>query len=285
MNDLQRQYLRAAHDLAIEDPMHTFNEDEIANHVDLDPKEPGYVERLISTAEYLKEMGFLAPFHKGSGMGRRALKITRAGIEEVERFTDPIVERKERRQRFLRTIYMLADGNPAEFVYWQNVAPEIGLDANNSEHLDQALAIADYLERSGLIAIEVDEGTIYRITAKGVDQVEGNKPEPQSVSNIFNISGSVHGSVIGTHNTTELTNNFDFRRIEAEIEEKGGEDKEELREALEEVRRLLESGEKLDRGGLAQFSSTLEKHSWFTGSVMQALLGFATQVGAQATLG
>ena len=64
MNDLQRQYLRAAHDLAIEDPMHTFNEDEIANHVDLDPKQLGYVERLISTAEYLKEMGFLAPFHK-----------------------------------------------------------------------------------------------------------------------------------------------------------------------------------------------------------------------------
>lgn len=279
MNDLQRQYLRAAYDLAIADPMHAFKEDEVAARVDLDPGEPGYAERLISTAEYLKETGFLAPDSKGLGMGRRTLKITAKGIAEAERAADPVTERKEERSRLLRVVYLLSDGNPATFVYWRNIAPEIGRDADDREHQKRARAVAEYLQRTGLVAIEGDRGTAYRITAEGVDEVEGNKPRPQqNVSNVFNIQNAP-GSVIGTHNTAELTNNFDFRRMEAEIEEKGGEDEEELREALEEVRRLLVSGEKLDRGELARFSDALERHSWFTGSVTSALLGFATQVG------
>jgi hypothetical protein len=35
--------------------------------------------------------------------------------------SDP--ERKELRQRILRAIYDLADGNPAQFVYWRDEAP------------------------------------------------------------------------------------------------------------------------------------------------------------------
>jgi len=107
--------------------------------------------------------------------------------------------------------------------------------------------------------------------------VEGNKPQAAS-GTTFNLYGNVQGSVIGTHNTAELTNSFDFRAIEQRIEEEGGEDKEELKQALAQVERLLERGEYLDRGALSQFSGAMEKHSWFTGSVMQALLGFATQV-------
>ena len=94
----------------------------------------------------------------------------------------------------------------------------------------------------------------------------------------FQFYGNVQGSVIGTHNTAELTNSFDFRAIEQKIEEKGGEDKEELRRALAQVQRLLERGEYLDSGALSQFSGAMERHSWFTGAVMHALLGFATQV-------
>ena len=48
-------------------------------------------------------------------------------------------------------------------------------------------------------------------------------------------------------------------------------------EAIAQVQRLLERSEYLDRGALARFSGAMERHSWFTGSVMQALLGFATQ--------
>jgi hypothetical protein len=104
---------------------------------------------------------------------------------------------------------------------------------------------------------------------------EGHQP---SVSTVFNISGNVYSSVIGTHNTAELISSFDFRAIEQRIEHEGGQDKEELKRALAQVERLLERGEYLDRGALSQFSAVMEQHSWFTNAVVQALLGFATQL-------
>jgi hypothetical protein len=102
-------------------------------------------------------------------------------------------------------------------------------------------------------------------------------PDPEPTSASFHFHGDVNQSIIGTQNRAELTNNFDFRSIEPQIEREGGEDKEELKRALAQVERLIERGEYLDRGALAQFSGAMERHSWFTGSVMQALLGFATQ--------
>ena len=104
-------------------------------------------------------------------------------------------------------------------------------------------------------------------------------PDPEPTSARFHFHGDVNQSIIGTQNRAELTNNFDFRSIEQQIEREGGEDKEELKRALAQVERLIERGEYLDRGALAQFSGAMERHSWFTGSVMQALLGFATQAG------
>jgi hypothetical protein len=137
-------------------------------------------------------------------------------------------------------------------------------------------ADAEQLAMSGLITIESNAATMLRITAEGIDDVEGNKPQAGS-GPTFQFYGDVLGSVIGTHNKAELTNNFDCSAIEQRIEREGGEDKEELRRALAQVERLLERGDYLDRGALARFSGAMERHSWFTGSVMQALLGFATQ--------
>lgn len=277
MVDLQRQYLLAAYELARNDPMHVFSEDEIANYLNLDPSQPGYVEHFVSLTRYHIDRGYVVSQAKGGGTGRRTLKLTREGLEEAERLADPIEQRKERRGRFLRAIYLLADGNPAEFVYWRDLAPEMGWDSANTGHLEQGIAFAEYAERAGLITIQVDEGTIYTITEKGVDEVEGNRPQEGS-GPTFQFYGDVQGSVIGTHNTAELTNTFDFRSIEQRIEREGGEDKEELKRALAQVERLLERGEYLDRGALSRFSGVMERHSWFTGAVMQALLGFATQV-------
>jgi hypothetical protein len=86
-------------------------------------------------------------------------------VSEVER-------RRELRKRFLHAIYDLAAGSTSQFVYWPNVAPRLGWDAENRDHLEEALGYADHLAGSGLISIEVEEGTIYRITAAGIDKVE-----------------------------------------------------------------------------------------------------------------
>lgn len=168
----------------------------------------------------------------------------------------------------------------SDIVRLDQVAKQIGpheLNTLGSDYVNQLTKVAQYLGSKGLLERQSSNWFMFTVTKEGMDEVEGNKPQP-NVSNVFNISGPVHGSVLGSHNTTELTNHFDFRRIEMEIEEKGGADKEELREALAEVQRLLESGDKLDRGALARFSGVMERHSWFTGSVAQMILGFATQV-------
>ncbi len=275
MDYLQRQYLRVAYELAREDPIRVFDEDQVINELDVNPGEPGYAERIIAVGQDLKERGFVAPKSKGGGLGSRTLQLTRVGTEEAERLADPIEQRKEERSRFLRAVYLHAEGNPAEFVYWRNLAPEYALEGTERPPSD-VMGLAEHLERSGLITIEANEGTMYRITARGIDEVEGNKPPEAGPT--FQFYGPVQGSVIGTHNTAELTNIFDFRAIEQRIQEEGGEDKEELRRALAQIERLLERGEYLDRGALSQFSGVMERHSWFTGAVMQALLGFATQV-------
>jgi hypothetical protein len=102
-------------------------------------------------------------------------------------------------------------------------------------------------------------------------------PDPQPSSSIT-IHGDAPNSIIGSQSRAELTNNFDSGNVREQIERDGGEDREELRNALDRVERLLERGEYLDRGALSDFSEVMERHSWFTGSVMSALLGFATQI-------
>lgn len=108
------------------------------------------------------------------------------------------------------------------------------------------------------------------------DFVMPDPPSPSSTSFIFH--GDVSQSIVGTQNRAELTNNIDFGSVRERINREGGEDQEELHNALDRVERLIERGEYLDRGALAQFSGVMERHSWFTNSVMSALLGFATQI-------
>lgn len=158
------------------------------------------------------------------------------------------------------------------------------------------------LESSGLILCEVkyqtrtrQSGTARRprvtetqsetsrrctFTGRAYEAVDSDfvMPNSQPESASFHFHGDVNQSIIGTQNRAELTNNFDFGNVRERIEREGGEDQEELREALDQIERLLERGEHLDRGELSKFSEVMERHSWFTSAVMSALLGFATQI-------
>lgn len=263
------RFLRAVYDLAEGTPSREVRGEDVAQRLDIDLNgqdfhELAYYHEKAQNTKALEHMWGL-------------ITITVEGIREVESTMTP-ESRLEKRIRFLRTIYDLSDGNSAVFVEWHDVAPRLGWSKRDGAHLDKAIGIAEYLERSALITIEVDEGTVYKITEKGIDEVEENRPQTSGSTTNFNFNAPVHGSVIGTNNTAELTNNFDFRAIEQRIEREGGEDKEELCEALAEIRGLLESGQSLDRGALSKFSGVMERHSWFTGSVAQGLIGFATQI-------
>lgn len=104
------------------------------------------------------------------------------------------------------------------------------------------------------------------------------KPDSEPNSASFNFYGPVNQSIIGTQNQAELTNYINLDEVRDRIEREGGEDKEELHNALAQVERIIERGEYIDRGMLSRFSGVMERHSWFTGSVMNALLGFVTQM-------
>lgn len=91
----------------------------------------------------------------------------------------------------------------------------------------------------------------------------------------FNI-GTIYGSNIGTQGNAHIDNVFNFDKIDQMIEERGGEEKEELHNMINEIRELFEDSEKVKKGSLSRFSELMEKHSWITGAVSQMGLGFLT---------
>lgn len=118
------------------------------------------------------------------------------------------------------------------------------------------------------------------ITRRAYEAVDSDfvVSDPQPTASSFYFYGDVSQSIVGTQDRAELTNNMDFGRVREQIDREGGDDQEELHNAIDYVERLVERGEYLDRGALSRFSGLMERHSWFTNAVMGALLGFATQV-------
>lgn len=183
--ELRKRFLRAAYDLGMNRPGRLVGLADIAEEMQqyIDTSTSHFEDELIEIARYLNERGWI----KKQTVSYEIISITTAGIDEVEReslsesSTPPsdartTMERpggrKEKRRQFLEAIYDLSGGTPYQYVYWSNVAPRLGWEAENPDHLEQAVAVAQYLADSRLITIEADEGTIYRITAAGIDAVE-----------------------------------------------------------------------------------------------------------------
>ncbi|MGD8191527.1 hypothetical protein ACQCN2_16225 [Brevibacillus ginsengisoli] len=85
---------------------------------------------------------------------------------------------------------------------------------------------------------------------------------------------NAYGSNIGTQGNASVTNTFNFDAVDQMIEERGGEDKEELHQMIAEIKELFEDSEKVKKGSLTQYSEKIEKHSWIAGAVAQMALGF-----------
>jgi hypothetical protein len=185
----------------------------------------------------------------------------------------------ELRGKVLRAVHELSRGIPGKPVELRRVAQVADLEPDNPDDAERCINAVQYLGGRNWLEKETLGWEALHITKEGVDEVVGRSPQAASSTSIV-INAPVHGSVIGTHNTAELTNNFDFRSIEQRIESEGGEDAGELREALAKIERLLKEEETLDRGALARFSAVMQRHGWFTGAVAEAVLGFATQGGS-----
>jgi hypothetical protein len=182
--DLRGRFLLALYTLSGGQPGRTVGVDDIAAEMGVNLADPSSQDDVVDTAKYCEQRGYVTRQFAGYG----AVSITAAGIDEVDRLlseqrltanpqtnpTDRSGGRADKRRRFLEAVYELAGGNPNQFVYWQNVAPRLGYDPESGEDLEEALGFADYFAGSGAIKIEADEGTMYRITARGIDEVEDN---------------------------------------------------------------------------------------------------------------
>lgn len=96
-----------------------------------------------------------------------------------------------------------------------------------------------------------------------------------SGSPVFNIFGPTYGSAIGTQSRVEFHQTFDFRELEAEIDERGGEDIDALKEMVREIKRVLETQDSIGRGRFVEFSELMNRHAWITGPIAQLLMVYA----------
>lgn len=73
-------------------------------------------------------------------------------------------------------------------------------------------------------------------------------PGPAPTGTNHHSHGDVNYSIVGNQTRAELANNMDFGSVRERIEREGGDDREELHNALDQVERLVERGEYLDLG-------------------------------------
>lgn len=148
--------------------------DELQTELGMEPENSALLsDELNRVARYFSEKGLIKPQVAGYGM----FTLTAYGADQAEQEIQQA--RKQEPQDFLNAIYKLSNSNPAHFVYWKDIATEMGWAADNQRHHERSLAIAERLRQWGYITIEVDEGDLYRITARGLDQVEGR---PQDIA-------------------------------------------------------------------------------------------------------
>lgn len=82
---------------------------------------------------------------------------------------DVIKARRARRQEFLRLLYKKTDGSVSEFLDGYAIAAAVGADQ------EEAKRIVAYFEEKGLLKVDDHKTGIVRITADGVDAVEGEE--------------------------------------------------------------------------------------------------------------
>lgn len=102
-----------------------------------------------------------------------------------------------------------------------------------------------------------------------------DRREKERQQSIVNYGNLVFGNVTGS----TLTVDNSIYQIEQDIDEKGGEDKEELHELLDEVKELIENIQSSraipkQRKLFEKISNHIQKHGWFYGAVIQ-LMGTA----------
>jgi len=218
-----------------------------------------------------------------SGKVERAEVGNRRVTKEAE-VADEFAEIRDMRERFLKAAYrhrQRGSGHTSR----DDIMRDLGLDPDDTYGADDDMYVdlTSYWEQRGYVKGVIDGYGLIKMTARGMQSVEGDL-EHQDVPNVtFNV-GNAYGSIFGTQQHAEMNNvSFDFNtveaeldRAEAEVDQRGGRDAAELKELLAEVRALHGSGEPLDRGRLAKYLGVVQRNGWIAGPIAGTLLSIVT---------
>jgi hypothetical protein len=195
--------------------------------------------------------------------------------------TDEFAEPREMRERFIRAAYDRRNPSQAGAASNEDIMRDLGLDPLDMRDIEQFDDIARFWEERGYI--EYFTEVMIRITARGIQYVEGDPEQQAAPSVTINVGGNAYGNIFGTQQHAEMNVSFDFRTVEAEldraeqeVERRGGPDAAELQKLIEEVRDLHASGEPLDRGRLAKYLGVLQRNGWISAPIAGALLSIVT---------
>jgi hypothetical protein len=81
--------------------------------------------------------------------------------------SDEVRQRRENRRRFLELLYDASETGESEYLDGYELAGQLGLDRQDAER------IVRYHEDHGFVTLTGRHGLTVRITARGIDHVEG----------------------------------------------------------------------------------------------------------------
>ena len=90
---------------------------------------------------------------------------------------------------------------------------------------------------------------------------------------IYNIN-EAYGSVIGSQYDFTFDVSFKFSELHEQIEQYGGEDREELHQMVEEIHDQINRKSAIEARGIAKFSELINRHAWITGPLANILLAY-----------
>lgn len=186
---------------------------------------------------------------------------------------------KQQREDWLRAVY---DNQTIVGSDMADVAPALGLDpVTNLEDRHLWVGAARYWQERGFITnVGSNLGVAFalvRITAAGIRHVEEGEREIPQPGATVHIAGNVYASPIATSGgRIEMQNVFTFGDLDRLIEERGGEDRPELREIARELRQQLEEHDTLSKAWLQAWllrhSAMLNEHAWILSPLATLLL-------------
>jgi hypothetical protein len=205
-------------------------------------------------------------------------------VTKEAKVADEFAEIREMRERFLKAAYDRRDPGKLDAASNEVVMRDLGLEPdittpNGMRDTEQYDALARYWKQRGYI--EYFTEAMVRITAAGMRHVEEGEHEILQPGPSIHIAGSVYASPIATSGGhIEMQNFFTFGELDRLIEERGGENRDELHRTAQELRQQLEEHDTVSKGWLGEWlvrhSRMLNEHAWIVQPLAVLLLTWGT---------